>query len=106
MSATDIQSCHSNPPVESCVPMRRTSGASAMSGTVWLSTTHGRSADCAVRKRCMTIAIAMPTTTPTSHPTTAMPKLNDAACSVASHRAGEPAARVTGDRVRSSIAPR
>ena len=64
MSATDIQSCHSNAPISTRDPQLFTIGANAMSGTVWLRTIHGSRPHSARRQRCITSARPMPTTTP------------------------------------------
>ncbi len=52
---------HGNPPRSICVPMLATSGANAMSGTVWLTTIHGSRPHSARRQRCMTRPSAAPT---------------------------------------------
>ena len=79
MRATDIQSCHSNAPISMREPQLFTIGANAMSGTVWLRTIQGSRPHSARRQRCMTSARPMPTTTPTSQPTAAMPRVVSAA---------------------------
>src|SRR5690625_2397397 len=99
MSATDIQSCHTSGPIRELAPQLRTAGAEAMSGTVWLSTTHGSSPHSAIRQRSITSASPTPTTTPTAHPAAAIPRVNRAAATTASH-SGSSAARVTGSRRR------
>ena len=68
MTATECSLCHSNSPIVICEPQRRTSGAIAMSGTVWLSTTHGSTAASAIANRCITSASPKPTTTPMIQP--------------------------------------
>ena len=42
ITATEYWLSHSNAPISIWAPQRRTSGAIAISGTVWLSTTQGR----------------------------------------------------------------
>ena len=79
MRATDIQSCHSNEPISTRDPQLFTTGANAMSGTVWLRTIHGSRPHSARRQRCITSARPMPTTTPTSQPTAAIPSVVSAA---------------------------
>ena len=75
MSATDIQSCHSTPPISIREPQLFTIGAKAMSGTVWLRMIQGSRPHSTRRQRCMTSARPMPTTSPTSQPTAAMPSV-------------------------------
>ena len=100
MSATDIQRCHSSPPRWMRPPQPTTSGASAISGTVWLSTTHGTSADSASRERCMSAASSSPPTAPTSQPASATRSVNQQALSIAVRTVGDPAALVSGCSTR------
>ena len=72
-------------PMCSCDPQRRTSGAMAISGTVWLSTTQGSTADSASRNRCMSSASASPTTTPTTQPIAAIFSEKRQACPTTCH---------------------
>ena len=100
MSATDIQRCHSKPPTWIRPPQPTTSGASAMSGTVWLSTTHGSSADSATVHRCMSVAIRNPPTEPSTQPASATRNVNQQACSIALSTVGDPTADVSGWSIR------
>ncbi len=59
--------------------MLATTGANAMSGTVWLTTIQGSRPHSARRQRCMTRPSRPPTTTPISQPTAAMPRVRAAA---------------------------
>ena len=102
MSATDIHRCHSNVPMWMRPPQPTTSGASAMSGTVWLSTTHGTSADSASCQRCMSAASSSPPIDPTSQPASATRSVNQQAESIALSTVGEPVADVSGWSTRST----
>ena len=103
MSATDIQSCHSNEPISMREPQLFTTGAKAMSGTVWLSTIHGSRPHSARRQRCITSARPMPTTTPTSQPTAAMPSVVRAASATTAQSGGADGERVTGSTSRPTM---
>ena len=84
-------------------PQLRTIGAKAMSGTVWLSTIHGSRPHSASRQRCMIRAKPMPTTTPMSQPTAAMPSVTRAASATSSHSGFADGERVTGSISRAPM---
>ena len=57
MTATDIHCCHANAAeLDLRAPCASTTGAKAMSGTVWLRTIHGSRPHSARRQRCITSA--------------------------------------------------
>ncbi len=88
ITATEIHCGHGNPPRSICVPMLATSGANAMSGTVWLTTIQGSRPHSARRQRCMTRPSAAPTSTPMSQPTAAMPSVVSAALMTVTNSGG------------------
>ena len=75
MIATDSHCGHGAPPRDACVPIAFTTGAKAISGTVWLTTIQGRMPHSARRQRCITRPSSIPTATPMSQPTAAMPRV-------------------------------
>ena len=75
------------------LPQPVTSGASAISGTVWLSTIHGSSARSSTCSRSMISASASPTTTPITKPTPAHSSEFPAAESTDSNTVGAEAPR-------------
>ena len=103
MTATLIQSCHSNAPSSIRDPHERTSGAKAMSGTVWLSTIHGSRPSSATRKRAISTARARPTTTPISQPCAAIFNVNALASKTAESTVGDPLIEFTGSKRRPTI---
>ncbi len=88
-----------------CDPQRRTSGAMAINGTVWLSTTQGRIAASAIRTRCMISARTKPTTTPISQPMAAILSENRQPSSTVCHN-GLPERPTAGSNSRFAISHR
>jgi hypothetical protein len=102
MTATDIHGSQVKPS-SSFEPQPFTSGASAMSGTVWLSTTSGSTAERATRNRVISSASRKPTTTPITQETAAIRRLVAPARSTASHSGSAPGCAVSGSPRRAII---
>ncbi len=79
MIATDSHCGHGGPPRAICVPIALTTGAKAIRGTVWLTTIQGSRPHSARRQRCITMPSSIPTATPMTQPTAAIPRVRAAA---------------------------
>ena len=82
------------------------SGASAMSGTVWLRMSQGSIAASASRNRCIRRASPTPTMPPRSRPAEAVSSDDSPARITDCHTGGDPTAELTGSSARVSISAR
>ncbi len=98
MTDTDIQGFQSSDPRCTLVPQLRTNGASATSGTVWLSTIHGSRPRSTTRNRAISSARTAPATSPSTSPCAAMASVVILAATTAAPTVGLPGAALTGSK--------